>query len=518
MPNQHYEFHTPYASSLDTGAPTRADTDDSTTGEVALNTVQYTLGELDTKRSSYTDDVEHLSQIRTLFQGGRTIELQKRQYLKQRLDESSEEYSKRLERFVYTNTFGYAVQRLLSKFATGEVHVTGYQTAQEDDWATLRESVGVGDTGERLLLQDLLRDLIVDGSVWLRADRPASPVAITNRAQERALGLTPYLVSYSPLEVLSSGPGWVKLRRFTLVAQPFGPSHYEATWELLTEATTTTFSLDVLLNAQGEIKSVVSSDGTTRPYSKSMVVPGYVVEHGFGRLPIVHVALSPEAWAGNQVRLKALQQLEIENALTDTAVSAGYVQRVLTPLDTTESLTEVAAEDYAPSSNANVYMAKSFNFAEIAGTSITVVRELLATIASEIRSAVQVTGASVDKGALERSAASKYADREELSLALIGYGQIVTAAYQSALQIIAPLLDTVPSDVAVTGLDTFELDNLSELLEVGEKLAGDALESRLSPRALHGFYQKLGNQLSHNSTAAQRLEVETTTPVPTVAP
>lgn len=476
-----------------------------------VDQITATLGELNARRGDYDDDVQHLGQIRTLFTGGREIEKRKRDFLHRRLDESPEEYGKRLERFVYTNHFGYAVQRLLSKFSTGQIHVLGIPDSALPDWSLIRENIGVGKQDEKLFLQDLLRRLVIDGAVWIRADRPASPEHITNRTQERALGLRPYLVAYSPLEVLAYGDGWVKLRRFSRVQTPFGGERYEARWEVITNETTTTFTLPVLLNDSGEIRYVLTADGK-KPYNEKIPLSGTSVAHGFGRLPLSHIELPPESWAGNQVRLKALQHLQIENALTDSAVSAGYVQRVLTPLEETENLAELTVEEEPVSSNSRILRAKSFEFAEIAGSSIRTNAELLEKIGADIRSTVQVTGASVDKAALERSAASKYADREELSLALIGYGQLIAAVYQDALQMIAPLMDVRPSELAVTGLDAFELDNLREDLEVGEKLVAAKLESRISPVALRSFYQRLGTQLSPNASALQRQEIEQTTP------
>lgn len=461
-----------------------------------------TFKQLSSRDEDYEPRQKFTATIKTLYQGGRHIEACKQQFLTKRLDEDSEIYKIRLERFTYTNVLASLLTRIMGRFSTGEIFLAGTSDSFSDAWSAFREATDADECDEQLFLARLLKHLILYQDCHVQVDKPLSAFRPLNRAEEEEFGLNKAnVIIYGPDELLTSGPGWFKFLTLEAIAQPFSEPVHLATWRFIDDEAIAEYSSRVELN-DGKIVALVR-DGKRIPVADDLeiLLTKWTV-HGFDRLPVISVCLPDEQYAAGQVYLKLKQHIGVENALTDSALTSGYVQRVLTPQSTKEDDYDVIDPESFRSDNAHVIKAASFKFEEISGSSIKTNSDLLEKIEGQIERLVCITGGSISKGALVQSGESKAMDTHDFELFLRAYGRIITAFYQDILQLVAQALGDTAADVNVTGLDSFDLDSLEDGID--KAIALIPIQSNMAPAALTNLYIKISQGLSPNASAEER--------------
>lgn len=387
------------------------------------------LSVLESQKTDYIELLPTLNTISDLVKGGNILYKKRREYLKRRPGEEAELYNLRLEKFTYTPVLGNAIRETVSRMATSTLHVSGLP-GNDSFWKAFREATDGDKRNEFDLLLKIFRELLQYKSVFVFVDKPSSPVRPRNRREELALGLNPYVVLYRPQEVTNWQPGkWVKIRQIEEVADPFGQNQTIATWTFIDDQSVARYSSPVKLAADGSIKEVLQPPNAEN--EPTVPLDGEPVVHGYGRLPVIRYELPDELWTANQAYLKALQHLNIENAWTDTAMMAGYVQRLFQPLDPVpDGDIHTTYEDDERSSivsdNAHILVGKQFKFNEIQGSCLETLSEhVLKEIVQQIRGIISLGGLSGTKGALEQSGLSKSFDYAQFNDSLKGYGKSV---------------------------------------------------------------------------------------------
>jgi hypothetical protein len=84
------------------------------------------------------------------------------------------------------------------------------------------------------------------------------------------------------------------------------------------------------------------------------------------------------------------------------------------------------------------------------------------------------------------------------------FGTLVTAAYQDILQKVAFVFGEDPEIISVTGLDSFDLNTLSDDVDLADKIINKHIEEKLSPLALKMFYDRISQSLNPNASAEEK--------------
>ena len=460
--------------------------------------------------ADYSEREKFHFDVQTLYKGGRHIEARKADFLQKRLDEDAEVYKIRLERFVYTNIFASVLTRILSRFSTGEIFLSGISDSYADAWARFRESTDGHGCDEHELVAELLKHLLLYQDCHIQIDKPLSESQPLNRAQEEAMGLdSATTIIYSPYELLARGDDWYKFLVIEEVSQPFGEPLHKATWRFIDDEAIAEYTEIVELK-DGKIVALLTT-GQRVPVVDALSIPisSYRL-HGFTGIPVVSRALPDEKYAAGQIYLKLKQHLAIENSLTDTAVSAGYVQRVFKPLQSNEDHYNLVAEDELKSDNAHMLKAESFKFEELTGSSIQTNSDLLEKIEGQVERLLCITGGAVSQGALVQSGASKAMDQDDLKTLMIAYGRTISSFYQDIMSLVAEAIGDTQAEVSVAGLDSFDLGSLGD--DVEQALALIPIQENVAPTAMRNLYVRISQQLSSNGTAAELELIESQIP------
>lgn len=476
------------------------------------------LKTLELQHPEYTAIAPTLLKIHDLASGGHQIEAHKHLYLKPRPGEEPELYKLRLEKFTYTNQLGGAIAQQVSKLSSGTLSISGLP---DDDqfWSKFREATDGKKRDERSLLSEIFRNGLKFRHVYLHVDKPYSEIRPETKQQEDLLKLNPYVCIYSPLDVINWGGDdnggeleWIKVRQLSQVASPFSASLTVATWTFIDKTHCAKYSAFVKLGKNGTIVEILNAKGETIDSGSDARVelPRPPVPHNVGGLPVIKFELPEDLYVADQVYLKALEHLNLENSRYDTAMMSGYVQRTWKPHvrpDNDLDNTFVDSEDELQTGNQYVLKGE-FEFSEAQGTSITTVSALLQEIRDYIQDAIGMARASASKGAVEQSGISKKMDFVVQELVLRAYGSLLCACYQDLLQLVGRMAGRSPEELAsysVTGLDSFDIDSLESALAIAVELL--QVEEKVPPTALKLFYQQLSGLLVKNASAEQQQEI-----------
>lgn len=324
---------------------------------------------------------------------------------------------------------------------------------------------------------------------------PVSDVSVVSKAQEQQLGLKPYLVCYSPFEVLSESKdgAWYKIRTIEKISDPFGPTKTKYVWTLIDNTYVATYEAYVELTSNGKIKS-----------TKVDVPLVSVVEHGFSQCPVRKLSISEEKFVSKQAYHSVVNHLRIENIIADTAYNAGYVQRTMKPLET-GNLYEPMNENTVKSDNDHILVTPGFAFVESEGKAISTLRKTLEDVKIEIREAICLGVGSISKEALVQAAASKKMDMTDFEVNLRHYGKIITSFYQDILQMVNEIFSSSPPEaISVSGLDSFDLESLEQELNILSIIKKNKLDENLSEVAVKQLSEKISFGLNRNSTSEQK--------------
>ena len=191
---------------------------------------------------------------------------------------------------------------------------------------------------------------------------------------------------------------------------------------------------------------------------------------------------------------KQKQHVRTESAYMDAVTQAGYVQRVITPLESDENLESPFEEMSGDSDNATILKVKDFNFREVQGTSLDKLLNAMTSFKNDMLSLIGLDIGAATKaqsGEAKRLDLSTFLDymmalSEEIKPQIISaYALLLRWAYGDALDL---------NRVVASGLDKFSREQhykdsqlIFELLnQLGEYL-NDTQKQELTSKAIELF-------------------------------
>ncbi|MGV0103981.1 Portal protein [Nostoc sp. DSM 114160] len=474
---------------------------------------QLNLEILESQHCEYVQLLPALQEIDLLVSGGFKLKNAIRHFLPQRPGEDNEIYETRLKKFTYLNILSCNINEQVSKLANAPMTVEGLDVNPKF-WSAFREDTDLAGRSEKNLITLIFRELLKFKTVFVHVDAPESEVAPVNKLQEEALGLRPYIVTYSPLQVInwSESKGklnWLKIRQISEDnSNPITAPRKVCTWTIIDSKYIAKYSAFVELDGKGNITKV-NSEMINNETTISLLSPP--IEHGFGTVPVFRIELPDQLWVADQAASKALEHLRIDCSRYDLLTLA-YFQRTFKRVQTPDSDLEqtYTNEEPIPTGLAHVIELEKFEWSEPHGYMIEHMAKSLEAIATQVRDLVAAGGVSSSNAALSQSGISKQMDFVKQETMLKSYGEIITDFYQDLLQLVAKAQGIDGSKISVTGLNSFENDTLDSVLmklDSVSKLNIESLKANLPPSALKVIYEQMVALLTGNLSAAQKEEV-----------
>jgi hypothetical protein len=474
---------------------------------------QLPLEFLESKNAEYIEMLPALQEIDLLISGGYKLKNAIRHFLPQRAGEENEVYETRLKKCTYLNILSTNVNEQVSKLANAPLAIDGLD-ANPKFWSAFRENTDLAGRSEKNLITLIFRELLKFKKIYVHVDKNKSDVIPTNKLQEEALGLRPYCVTYSPLQVInwSESRGklnWLKIRQISEDnSSPIAASRKVCTWTIIDDTYIAKYSAIVELDAHGNIAKV-NSEMTNADTAISLL--GLPLEHGFGQIPVFKIELPDQLWVADQASSKALEHLRIDCSKYDL-LTMSYFQRTFKRSLKPDGDLENSYEDDVPPPTGlqHVIEVDQFQWAEPKGDIIKHMANSLSAIESQVRDLIAAGGVSSSNGALSQSGVSKQMDFAKQEAMLKSYGEIIIDFYQDLLQLVAKAQGIDGSKISVTGLNSFENDTLDSVLlklDSISKLNIDSLKANLPPSALKVIYEQMVGMLTGNLSASQKEEV-----------
>ncbi|MEH1803231.1 MAG: hypothetical protein V7L13_29525 [Nostoc sp.] len=474
---------------------------------------QLTLETLESQHCEYVQLLPALQEIDLLISGGYKLKNAIRHFLPQRPGEEPEIYETRLKKHTYLNILSTNINEQVSKLANAPMTVDGLEINPKF-WSAFREDTDLAGRSEKNLITLIFRELLKFKKVFIHVDKNKSEVAPKNKAQEEALGLRPYTVSYSPIQVInwSESKGklnWLKIRQISEDnSNPIATPRKVCTWTIIDDAYVVKYSAIVELDSKGTITKV-NSEMINADTTISLLTPP--IEHGFGTVPVFKIELPDQLWVADQAASKALEHLRTDCSKYDLLTMA-YFQRTFKRIQTPDSDLEKSYtnDEPLPTGLAHVVEVEKFEWSEPHGYMIEHISNSLQAIENQVRDLISAGGVSSSNGAVTQSGVSKQMDFAKQESMLRAYGEIIIDFYQDLLQLVAKAAGIDGSKISVTGLNSFENDTLDSVLmklDSVSKLNVESLKANLPPSALKVIYEQMVALLTGNLSASQKEQV-----------
>ncbi|MEA5625307.1 hypothetical protein [Nostoc sp. UHCC 0251] len=471
---------------------------------------QLPLEFLESKNAEYVDMLPALNEIDLLVSGGYKLKNAFRHFLPQRPGEDNEVYETRLKKHTYLNILSTNINEQVSKLANAPMTIEGLNNNPKF-WQSFREDTDLSGRSEKNLITLIFRELLKFKKIYVHVDKNKSDVIPTNKLQEEALGLRPYVVTYSPLQVTnwSESKGklnWLKIRQILEDnSNPIATSRKVCTWTIIDSNYIAKYSAFVELDGKGNIikvnTEVINADTTI-----SLLAPP--IKHGFDAVPVLKIELPDQLWVADQAASKAVEHLRTDCSKYDLLTMA-YFQRTFKRVQTPDSDFEhsYTNDEPIPTGLAHVIELEKFEWSEPHGYMIQHMADSLLAIESQVRDLVASGGVSSSNAALSQSGVSKQMDFVKQEAMLKSYGEIIIDAYQDLLQLVAQAQGLDGREISVTGLNSFENDTLDSVLmriDSVSKINLENLKANLPPSALKVVYEQMVSMLTGNLSASQK--------------
>ena len=485
-----------------------------------------TLQQLEQEHPQYTEAKDCYNTLSLLMQGGYRLEKAARRFIHRRSGEPKEVYEARIKKLTYASPLADAISEHSTKISEGQLLVelpmlSSGEVIDAADWALFRESTNGKGRTEKALISKLLRDLLLYKKVFIHVDRKSVPFGFSPETidEERRFGGTPRANLFAAPQVPAWDEAedgtlnWVKFRTVEYRANPFGEADILIRWTFVDDQYIAIYeAVADSFDADGKVRSLKTPNTQLNAQPPTEVLLKKLTPHGFGRIPLIKVECDDDLWLGNQCYLKAKEHLVLSCQRYDLA-SFAYVQRTVKPtyreLDPGALLEDVTKlpPDFE-TGNYSVLRVDEFAFVEMHGHILPHLKAALSDIKNEIHSLCKLGGTVLtngDKGAIAQSGASKLMDFQKQETFLKECGVLLTDAYQDVLQLVAIALAQAPEEVSVSGLNKFNLRQLSDLIAV---ITEDSIWSKLVPPVQKQVLSQLYDSLISNTTAQQKSDIE----------
>jgi hypothetical protein len=471
--------------------------------------ITMTLEQAESAYVGYKQTLQHWEKLTDLCEGGKTIEAHKERYLIKRPGEREDLYRFRLNSFTYTNVLGMSLNQQTSRLSLGSLNPSG----TNEKFVQFINNIDSNGTKYHEYLEILFRKLLIYKEVYQWLDKPMAEREIETEADREAYDPVPYVNLIDPRFVLNRSfseggeVDWIKYRTLEVVNAPLEASYTIAKWIFIDEKFIARYRARVKVSQSGSIELEKDSEGNEAQITRDEEI----IEHNYGKCPVVHTELPNHLWLVDQAFLKQLQHLNIDNSAYNAGMTM-YIQRRFKPndgkadqdLDATFVNVKNRKDQSLPSGNQYILEVEDFSFSEASGTTVKTLVEYLAELVLQIKETLGLSGYTYNKQATDQSGYAKEFDLIIQELMLRSYGKILINSLNKVLYFVEIALKI--SDLSFSGLDKFNLHNLDNLLEIATLL--EPLETRISPTALKLFYSEIQRLLVTNPSKNDSAQIE----------
>jgi hypothetical protein len=471
------------------------------------------LETLELEHPDFSAIKEELEQIDLLTSGGWRLKREIKDFLPKRAGEPIEVYKERIKKFSYVPILADAIRKQSVRISNGTVNVSGFDPVDADFWQMFREHVDGDDRTEMSLVTKLFTEGLIFGRTYAHVDKPKSPFSPRNQAEEEALGLDPYITLYSALEVTNWSEidnddlAWIKVRQMSVdTSNPLAEPRLVCTWTIIDDQFVARYKAFVEVDDDGCITAVLDSSG--KPKQKKLVSLVEEIPHGLGVCPVLKFELPSELWLVDQCAGLAYSHLRMNCHLFDLTTAAYFqrtFKRVQTPdLDLDQSFVDSKGPNIGLE---HVLELDTFTWNEPKGDILVHLMSALEKTARQIYECISMTMLSdQNKGHVQQSGVSKELDFAMSSESLKAFGRLLCDCLQDLYQLVSLFRGKTAPDLSVSGLDSFETDNLSGLvtdLSSVQQLDLAGLSNALPPSLYILLIEKLFVLLVGNATPEQ---------------
>lgn len=393
-----------------------------------------------------------LEETRALYEGGDTWRKLASRFIVQQELEPFEVYSKRLDAALYVPHAG-ALCDILTAFLFSEAPTV--EGAPSDWWSTWSNDVDREGTPLAWWLRSLFLDAMIGGRAWTWVNLPAVPDGgyPDLKAQEAAGGLNAYLVALRAEHVTcwgrdAQGRLWVviedEIETRDDVAQE--PSR-TLRWRCVDATQIRTWTWKPTSEKQ-------------KPEDDDEADEGPVVTHGYGRTPVLELKLPKGLWAMGKLRDPAIALLRGRNGLSWALDRGAHPLLVL-----------YSDKSAKPTMGAGYFLAMGKDdkagYAEPSGVTYQLLADDLARLREDLYRVVQQMAVAADSNATaaKQSGASKDNDWKAAEIVLAAYAELALAHLRAVLGLVAQVRGENGDEIAVSGLNGWQVEELSAWLE-----------------------------------------------------
>ena len=418
---------------------------------------------IDREHPEYTAKKAMWKKYRDLYAGGEPMRENAYEYLVRRHKEPNDIYAERLSRVFYENYIGSIIDWYAATLMRRQAALLfdGSDEAAKGFYNVFAEDCDLKGTSIAEFFRQRIVQTLVQGGSYIVVDFPRSPVSVSNRAEEDAVGRSrAYLADYSPEELINwnyddhGGLEWAVIRTSSLRNSTVTESEWfrETRWIYYDRQRYQVY--EQLKNK--EIQLV--DEGL----------------HGLAdqnRVPIFPLRVTDGLWLMNKAALLQLEHFNKSNALS-WALTMGLFASPVIYSD--REWNQIVGDSYfiqlAPGDR--------FGWTEPEGKVYQIAADNLVQLKDEIYRVCYLiahAGAS-DSSSQHQSGASKQRDFSITQEVLRAYGDAVKETMKQVLRAIAVARkDNISIDVS--GLDEFDIDDFSNELDDARKLLTLGIES-----------------------------------------
>lgn len=401
-------------------------------------------------------DAQELELLSDLYTGGRAFRAHISRYLPRNWMEPDDVYRERCQRASYENHCAPLVDQWVGELCAAPVSVADVRGGLSEDQQRWVSDVDLRGTDLEAFWRERVTAALVSGTSYTLVDAPT--VGGADRAQARELGLRPYLVPLSALQVLDwdeDAQGrlarvlWhgVKTERATV----YGERRQIHTWTWYDRA---------------EWRRFEAEQAPDKPLDATEAVEVAGGVNIWGEIPVVRLSLPPGLRIVRLLAEPALSLFNTQNALDWSLFKSAFATLVLQTLESPERL-RLGAGGWLKLEPGDKYgyLEPSGQSFEAMDAAIQRKQEGLYRTARQM-----VLGSSNDSTRARASGAAKAQDRKPTEVVLGLLGSLVREAVQSSLNWQARFEQTEP--LMVKGYESFGETSLVTVIEEALALQG----------------------------------------------
>ncbi len=410
-----------------------------------------------------------------LYTGGEQLREHAPEYLVRRSKEPNDVYFERLARVFYENYIGSIIDWYAATLMRREPIITydGKNESGKHFYTLLADDCDLKGTTLTEFFRQQLAQALVFGRSYIVVDFPRVTVAVSNRAQEDAIGKSrAFLADYAPDEVInwnhdtSGNLEWVVLRRSYLRQSATGTDTWkkETRWIYYDRETFRVYRS--------------AAEGTGRPSGLDLIDEG---QHGLAaqhRVPLFEMRISDGLWLMNKAALLQLEHFNKSNALA-WALTMGLFATPVIYSD--REWSQIVGESYY----IQLGPEDRFGWTEPEGKVFQIAADNLERLKDEIYRVcyLMVQAGGTSSSLSSQSGLSKQRDFSITNEVLRAYGDSVKHTLKQILYAIeVARRDDLSIDVS--GLDEFDIGDFSVELDDAKKLLDLGIESQTLKKQL----------------------------------